>query len=303
MPDGATPAISLTGSMTGATGFSLIGDTVPAGIVVTNIDDGRVVYTNRAFSEILGSDASEILGHTWQEYFAEPEDRETLMVRFVEEGVVRNHELRLKAADGRIVWVLASMACVDGVEQDLLMTSFIDVTPLKEAEAEIRKLADQDALTGLPNMRCLRDRLERAVSRAQRYDDRVAVLFIDLDGFKSVNDTHGHDVGDAVLKEVARRLNGVVRHCDTVGRLGGDEFVVMLTDVKQKDDVAIVAHRAVQALAAPIEAGDQQVTVGASIGIASYPENAADSEILLKLADQAMYDVKRNGKNGFRVAA
>ena len=297
MPDGASFSSPVEGlDFQADSGFSVISDTVPAGIFVTNVHDGHVVYTNRAFSEILGSSEADVLGQDWEAFFFDHEDREKLMVSFVEEGSVRNRELRLRSARGHAVWVLASMAHIEAGDDDLLLTSFIDVTPLKRAEEEIRQLADQDALTGLPNMRCIRDRLERAVSRARRYDDRVAVLFVDLDGFKAVNDTHGHDAGDMVLKEVADRLKRIIRHCDTVGRLGGDEFILMLTDVRHHDDLLIVAQRAIEALAEPFVTEDWTANIGASIGIASFPENAAEGESLLKLADQAMYGVKKNGQ-------
>jgi len=304
MPDGASFSSPVEGlSFQADSGFSIISDTVPAGIFVTNVHDGHVVYTNRAFSEILGSSEADVLGQDWEDFFFDHEDREKLMVSFVEQGGVRNRELRLRSARGHAVWVLASMAHIEAGDDDLLLTSFIDVTPLKRAEKEIRQLADQDALTGLPNMRCIRDRLERAVSRARRYDDRVAVLFVDLDGFKAVNDTHGHDAGDKVLKEVADRLKRIVRQCDTVGRLGGDEFILMLTDVQRHDDVSIVARRAIETLTEPFTAEGWTAKIGASIGIASFPENAAEGESLLKLADQAMYGVKKSGKNGFRIAS
>ena len=279
--------------------FSAISDLVPAGIFVSSVEDGRVVYANPSFGEILGLTESDVLGRDWEDFFYSLEDRNKLTVSFAESGVVRNREVRLRNVSGRPVWVAASMAHLEGEEDDFLITSFVDVTPLRDAVAA----ADKDALTGLANIRCFRDRLERAVSRARRHKDRVGVLFVDLDNFKAVNDTYGHDVGDIVLQEVGQRLEQVVRSCDTVGRLGGDEFVLMLTDVKEYDDLQVVAKRAVDALSVPIVTADWAVRIGASVGISSFPEHAADADVLLKLADRAMYDVKHNGKNGFRIAA
>ena len=151
----------------------------------------------------------------------------------------------------------------------------------------------------------LGDVLEASILTGWHREDgkHVAALHIDLDRFKQINDTMGHAAGDHVLVIVSERLRHILREQDVITRTGGDEFVVMLTDVKQKDDVALVAGRAVHALAAPIETDGMTVSVGASIGVASYPENADDGEALLRLADQAMYDVKRSGKNGFRIAA
>lgn len=279
--------------------FAVVSDTVPAGVMVIDIEDGSLVYTNPAFAEILGCSEAGVLGRNWQSFFHDVGDREALMVKFVQDGFVRNHELRLVASNGEIVWVLASMTTVDSDDRYLLLTSFIDITSLKNAEEQIRKLADQDALTQLPNLRCTKSRLERALLHSRRYGGRIALIFVDLDGFKPVNDQHGHDAGDTVLKEVAKRLMSATRECDTVGRIGGDEFLIVLTEVAKTSDVDIVADRVMQAVAQPISVEDAVVHVSASLGGAISERDGDDAKSLIKAADKAMYQAKRNGRASF----
>jgi diguanylate cyclase (GGDEF)-like protein len=167
---------------------------------------------------------------------------------------------------------------------------------------EIARLADQDSLTGATTPRVARDRLQMACNQAARNRERVAVLFIDLDGFKQINDVHGHRVGDLVLQAVAARLAAAIRTVDTVARQGGDEFVVILTGIANATAAEQVAAKIAAALAQPVTYDDTQLAVGASIGIAIYPDHAATPEGLLHAADQAMYKVKSRRAGGFAMA-
>jgi len=178
-----------------------------------------------------------------------------------------------------------------------------DVTDDKHAQQEIERLANQDALTGLPTRRLFFDRLSTAIVSSTRDERFLAVLYIDLDGFKHVNDTHGHLAGDKVLKEVASRLIECVRAADTVGRLGGDEFAALLGGHISKENVATIAAKIIKSISEPYAFEEHQVTIGASIGIALLPDHGDTPEALLIAADQAMYEVKRLGKNDFRFAA
>ena len=172
----------------------------------------------------------------------------------------------------------------------------------ERAEEELRRLANHDALTGLPSLRLGTDRLARALAGARRHDIMAALMFVDLDGFKSVNDTMGHEAGDRVLKVVAGRLLAAVRETDTVARYGGDEFIIVLTDVGNRDAAARVAEKVIESVARSISHDGNLVSVGASVGIALYPDHGESPGELLKRADEAMYAVKRHGKNGFRFA-
>jgi diguanylate cyclase (GGDEF)-like protein len=172
----------------------------------------------------------------------------------------------------------------------------------RDLEAERRRyerLASHDPLTGLPNRRLFQDRLEQTVARAHRRKSGVALLYLDLDGFKDVNDTLGHDVGDELLAAAAKRLVEQVRAEDTVARLGGDEFGVILSDVSQREDAGLVATKLGEAIDAPFRLRGRNVLVGVSIGIALYPDDARLSDGLMKAADVAMYRVKQEGKGTF----
>ncbi|MDE2093459.1 MAG: GGDEF domain-containing protein, partial [Burkholderiales bacterium] len=160
-------------------------------------------------------------------------------------------------------------------------------------------LASHDPLTGLPTMQLATDRLQMAINGAGRSGSKIAMLFIDLDGFKAVNDACGHEAGDEVLKQVARRLQGAVRADDTVARAGGDEFIVVLVGLLDADAVRPVASKLIAEVSRPFELAGGTATVGASIGIAMYPDHADETAGLRRLADAAMYHAKRSGKNRF----
>ncbi|SDH86492.1 GGDEF domain-containing protein [Propionivibrio dicarboxylicus] len=166
---------------------------------------------------------------------------------------------------------------------------------------EIELLSNHDALTGLPNRRLALDRLKMACSRAIREKGRFAVLFLDADGFKGINDTYGHEAGDLVLRAIAARLSSCVRAVDTVARQGGDEFLVILSDVAGPSAAGHVAEKILSATARPVYYGDQLLSVSVSIGVAVFPDHGKSTEELLKNADIAMYSIKRTGKNNFAV--
>ncbi|MBC7963714.1 MAG: GGDEF domain-containing protein, partial [Steroidobacteraceae bacterium] len=161
-------------------------------------------------------------------------------------------------------------------------------------------LANFDALTGLPNRRLFFDRLTCILSHCKRSKEQFSVLFLDLDRFKSVNDTLGHDAGDELLREVAKRIQECLRHSDTVARMGGDEFAVLLSRIIEPPDTGIVSDKIITALARPFIIQGQQCQIGVSIGISVFPDNADNAESLLKVADSAMYRAKEAGRNCYR---
>lgn len=165
---------------------------------------------------------------------------------------------------------------------------------LTQKESKARHIAYHDELTGLPNRRLLQDRLKQAVAQAARHDKQVAVMLLDLDGFKSINDRLGHPVGDHLLQQVAKRLTSCVRVADTVCRYGGDEFVVMLPEFEDGDSASAVAEKIRAQLETPYELGSELITVRASIGVAEYPDDGSSYRALIKQADIAMYRAKTN---------
>jgi diguanylate cyclase (GGDEF)-like protein/PAS domain S-box-containing protein len=174
-----------------------------------------------------------------------------------------------------------------------------DITESKLAEEQIKHLATHDLLTDLPSLRLAKDRLAMAINLARRYKKSAAVMFIDLDGFKAVNDTLGHDAGDYVLQQVAQRMLSCVRKTDTVARIGGDEFLIIATEINAPENVALIAEKVIKQVSQPIIFNGQQAVVGASIGIALFPDHDKNMDQLIKQADEAMYRVKKAGRNGF----
>ncbi len=186
---------------------------------------------------------------------------------------------------------------------DAVAVTWTDVSARRTADEHLRHMAFSDPLTGLANRALLGDRLRQALLHARRSGVGFSVLAADLDGFKAVNDRLGHDNGDAVLREVARRLRGCVRESDTLARVGGDEFTFVLPAAKDAASAAIVAGRSIRAIGKPFEVDGQTVHLGLTIGIATFPLHASEADALLASADASLYDGKRAGKNRYRVAA
>jgi diguanylate cyclase (GGDEF)-like protein/PAS domain S-box-containing protein len=281
---------------------SKVFETTADGIMVCDADD-RVLMVNAAFSRLTGYDAREMVGLTLAESPFRPIDAAESAVRserLQREGFVTGEVPRFRKDGSPLsLWITAS--CVRNADHTIrnYVRVFTDISLLKETQKKLEQLASVDTLTGLPNRRLVQDRLERAVLRAKRQQGRLAVMFMDLDGFKGVNDTFGHDVGDLLLREVARRLGTCVRASDTIGRFGGDEFAIVLEDADLPGDAVRIGERIMAAFAAPFILNGHRVRSTASIGIALYPQHGADAMTLLKNADVAMYKAKRAGRNGF----
>jgi diguanylate cyclase (GGDEF)-like protein len=174
---------------------------------------------------------------------------------------------------------------------------FSDISGFKESEERLKYLAYHDPLTGLANRVLFRDRVKHAVDSADRNGNKIALLYIDLDHFKTINDTMGHDVGDALLEYVAYRLKGCVRESDTVARMGGDEFTVLLEQLHDREDVMRVAECILKKMTETFSIHNNSIRIGASIGISCYPHDSVNMESLIRLADSAMYYAKGEGKN------
>ncbi len=265
------------------------------------VKDGRFTYVNSRFAEIFGYSVEELTGGMGPVDLASEADRESAseMVRqgLAREGDARERTVSAVRKDGSLIDVGLNGRSVDDDGRPVLVGMALDVTDQVRAQRQLRHLAFYDPLTELPNRALFYDRLGQALARGKRTQERFALLMLDLDGFKAVNDTHGHEVGDALLQTVGRRLRLCVRESDTVARMGGDEFVVLLSELQDAEAASAVAGKILAALGEPFHLGGRECRVGASIGICISPEDGDDMETLLGRVDAAMYESKARGKN------
>jgi diguanylate cyclase (GGDEF)-like protein/PAS domain S-box-containing protein len=261
--------------------------------------EGRLLDGNDALAELTGHPVAQMIGQDILS-FVVPADRDEVGRR-VAAGAEGAYEARLLRPDGSQVVVEILARSMDYKGRRARVAAIRDITERKAAEAQIRFMANHDALTRLPNRVLFRDRLEQALARARRDGDEVAVLCLDLDRFKEVNDMRGHAAGDALLKQVAARLTAVVRESDTLARLGGDEFAIVQTGLPQPQHAAGFAERLVRAVAEPFEYEGEAMVIGLSIGIALFPADGGDAEALLKNADTALYRAKTDGRGVYRM--
>ena len=272
------------------------------GIMITDTA-GRIMRVNRAFSEISGYSEAEALGKSAGMLSSGRQDKEFYreMWRAIDDTGHWQGEIWNRRKDGHVYpeWLAISRVLGADGKPTHYVGIFSDITLHKEAEARIQRLAHYDALTGLPNRALLQDRAEHAIRIAERGEETVAVLFIDLDHFKNINDTLGHRIGDELLVEVGKRLGAATRGEDTVSRQGGDEFVVILPGT-DADGAAHVSRKLIEMISVGFTVEQYELVVTPSIGIAMYPSDGRDFDELSKSADTAMYRAKREGRNTFR---
>jgi diguanylate cyclase (GGDEF)-like protein/PAS domain S-box-containing protein len=273
-----------------------------AGVFRTTLE-GRVLECNHAAARIFGYDSpEEVLAVPVASLYPTASDREAFLRALKSEKSLTNHEMRFRRKNGDSVWVMLNISLVEddsGIAR-IVEGTFVDITERKIAEERVQSLAYYDVLTGLPNRILLRDRLSNALATARRQNHKVALLFLDLDRFKIINDSLGHSVGDLLLQDVAERLKRCAREQDTVSRLSGDEFLIVLTAVKDGADTAVAAERFMDAMAAGFVIQGHSLSISCSLGISVFPEHGADSETLIKNADAAMYKAKDGGRNNFQ---
>jgi len=276
------------------------------GILIADAEN-RIMAVNRRFIEITGYREEEVVGRNPNILRSDRQDAgffDSMWAAINETGHWMG-EIWNRRKNGEVFPALQSISTIR--DQHGVLTNYLgifaDITHHKESEERILHLTNFDALTGLANRSLLIDRMEQAIIHARRAQRLVAVIFLDLDRFKLINEGLGHAAGDVLLKQVAERLSGFVRPGDTVARLGGDEFVAVLSDMASEDDAASVARKLLQTLAVPMQIAGQKIVVTASLGAALYPKDGELAEALLKNADVAMYRAKELGRNSVQFYA
>lgn len=265
--------------------------------------EGRPVNVNLAFARMHGYETPAALlaevSNAAEQLFVEPERMAEIARAAAKEGVARGAEVELYRRDGSRLWVRVHLRALRDASGEVAMFEGTaeDITDRKAAEAQVKFLAYHDALTGLPNRMLFEDRLENALAGARRAQEKVAVLFLDLDRFKDINDSLGHAAGDAMLKEIASRYRECAREEDTVARVGGDEFLILLRHVASREEAEGVALRIMEAITRPFRLQESTLRTSCSIGVSLYPEDGEHGEALIRNADAAMYQAKQSGSN------
>ena len=276
--------------------------------IVTISETGEIEGFNPAAEEIFGYTQEEVAGKPVTMLLAPEMQKQYCdeLQHYLHSGHrgsvgIRGQEVVAIRKNGEQFPMELSASEMELKEQRFFVAIVRDVTERKLVEHRIKHMAHHDHLTGLPNRSLFIDQLEHAIKLAKRRNHKTAVLFLDLDGFKQINDTLGHEAGDQLLKEVAARLKIVIRESDVAARMGGDEFTFVLNDIGTHENAAAVAQKIIDTLSEKFNLKGHESQIGGSIGVALYPDDAADHEALLRKADEAMYVAKKSGKNTYRL--
>ena len=283
--------------------FRFMLENSPIAARITNNATGQVVFANQRYAELIDSVRDQVIGKNPEQYYANPQDYAAVLEQLDKGERVTNKlvALLIRNKHERTKWALASYLQLEYQNEPAVLAWFYDITDRKEMEEQVQHLAYHDPLTDLPNRMLFTDRLQRALATAKRDNFQLALMFIDLDKFKPVNDTHGHHVGDLLLKEVAQRIRACLRESDTVARIGGDEFVVLLPVIKTSHDALEVAEKIRCSLNQPFELAGLSLGISSSTGIAIYPEHGDEEKQLIKNADDAMYHAKSVGRDNVQI--
>ncbi|HVI49822.1 MAG TPA: sensor domain-containing diguanylate cyclase [Candidatus Sulfotelmatobacter sp.] len=265
--------------------------------------EGRIVMMSRCGHRILGYEDDELIGKRLAELYTDPGGREKFLMALADHGgIVSRYEVEIRRKDGQTAWLSVNARHARDDQDRIVGVEGLarDITEHKFVQDKLLRLARFDPLTGLLNRQSFSERLNQALARARRGSGGVGILFLDLDGFKEINDGCGHDVGDMMLQEVGRRLSLDLRETDVAGRFGGDEFLLMLEGSRQDEGFMAAAERLVRSLRQPFDLCGAEHCISVSIGLAQFPDDGLTAEELMRHADQAMYLAKSGGKNAFR---
>ncbi|MEQ1915560.1 MAG: diguanylate cyclase, partial [Gallionella sp.] len=275
----------------------------PIAVRITSMRTHAVIFANHSYNELIGMTPEAVIGIDPRIYYAQQHDYEYVLEQLGRGRRITNRlmELSIPSLGNMTKWALASYLQLEYNGEAAVLGWFYDITDRKAMEEQVQRLAQYDPLTDLPNRRLFSDRLQQALALAERDRTRLAVMFLDLDRFKPINDKYGHAMGDVVLKEVATRIQSSLRASDTLARIGGDEFVVLLPNVSSVHDVVGVAEKVREVLNQPFIVDGQVMSLSSSAGIALYPEHGDTEQSLVRNADTAMYYAKEDGRNNVQV--
>ncbi len=274
-------------------------DVSPISVRIATDRGRKVVFYNRSYSTLIKNPSA--LDDDPRNYYARPDDYDEILTELERGQSVLNRQIELNVHGSSSLWTLASFMPIQYMGKEAVLGWFLDISHIKHHEAELSRIAHFDGLTGIPNRVLLADRMNQAIAKTSRENNMMAVCYLDLDGFKPINDLLGHAVGDQVLVEIAKRIQNSIRGGDTVARLGGDEFVVLLLAQEKGQESLATLERLLAAISEPILVNNKSVTVSASIGVSIYPLDDEDADTLLRHADQSMYLAKQSGKNRFHI--
>ncbi len=275
----------------------------PIATRIVDAASNQIIFANKSYISLIESTTEQVIGTVPENYYAHPEEYADAMEQVHKGRRVTNKliELHCPGKNTWTKWALASYFAVEYQNKPAILGWFYDITDRKVMEDRVEHMAYHDTLTELPNRDLFRDRLSQAIANAEREKSVLALMFVDLDKFKPVNDRHGHGVGDRLLKAVADRIRGCLRKTDSAARVGGDEFVILLQSVKAEENALKVAENIRHALNRPFNIDELTLDISSTTGIAIYPDHAGDAQQLLKRADIAMYYAKAEGRNRVKV--
>jgi diguanylate cyclase (GGDEF)-like protein/PAS domain S-box-containing protein len=280
-------------------------ETALDGILILDGESGKITDVNPFLLKMLGYSRDELMGKKLWEIgaFTDIERSKQAFKQLKRNSHIRYENLPLVTKNGHpfAVEFISNVYLADG--KRVIQCNIRDITEREQLKQKLQEMATHDPLTGLPNRTLLHDRFEMAVANAKRKNIKSVLMSLDLDHFKTVNDSLGHDIGDRLLSSAASRLTHILRRSDTIARTGGDEFVLLLAEVDFKDDSIIVANKILNAFRQPFAIDSHNINTTVSIGIAVYPEDGSDIETLLKKSDQALYRVKETGRNNYQLTS
>lgn len=273
----------------------------PYAMLLTKVSDGRIFEVNEGFVRMTGYQPEEVVGKTTLEVglWIDPEDRKEF-VRDLMNGDVYEKESTFRVKNDALITCLISATVISVLGEECILTSVNDISEMNRIRKKLEIMALHDTLTGLPNRQLFYDRAEVAFANARREQNSVAVVSLDVDRLKSINDQWGHAAGDSALVSVSGRLVSLLRKGDTVSRFGGDEFLILLNGITNLEDIAIVVQKMIESVAEPILFEGNEFVISASVGIAVFPQDGSEVESLIRKSDEAMYYIKEHGRNGFR---